>query len=450
MRVLVLSDRVSADGWQSGAVVAALCAELVAAGHQVTLVCEAAEDGVALAAAGIDVAELSIFCYRTRMGSRALQRGLYAQLSSRAAEHDVVLSCSWLVAPSGGVWLPLGSAALLLLTQARVLKRVARGASGLPRMVCTDAVYADAKALPGLVVRAMAERRAIAGVLAAGTATGSVTTLLVSSRSAQREAEQLFAEGGQLDGQLIVRSRVVPPLSLLAKGAATRVAEQRAQVRALFDIAPAEPVGLVPMLARTDAVTMAMLRGLLLAAADRDDVARPTVLTLLIVSPDPFAVQTAWAQVCAERGGGAVGLGVAARVVVAAPTASFAAMLAACDFVVSLRGAAEDGLWSGSCQRLVADAMRASRPQLVRAGSAGAELIGPVAERAAGIVVDDEAPADEVLAWRDGFVQVSDPSRRVACGVAARATCDLMGLARSATLEAVERCLAEHAATAAG
>lgn len=440
--------------------VSALCAELVAAGHQVTLVCEAAEDRAALAAAGIDVAELSIFCYRTRMGSRALQRGLHAELSSRAAAHDVVLSCSWLVAPTGGVWLPLGAAALSLITQARVLQRIARGPSGLPRMVCTDAVYADAKALPGLVVRAMAERRAIARVLAAGTAAGSVTTLLVSSCSAQREAEQLFAEEvqprGQEDGQedrqaggrAVVRTRVVPPLSLLAKGGASQVAEQRAQVRALFDIAPAETVGLVPMLSRTDAVTMAMLRGLLLASADRDADAGTTKLALLIVSPDPFAVQTAFAQVCAEREGGAAGLGVATRVVVAAPTASFAAMLAACDFVVSLRGAAEDGLWSGSYQRLVADALRASRPQLVRAGSAGAELIGPVAERAAGIVIDDEAPADDVLAWRDGFVQVSDPSRRVACGVAARATCDLLGLSRSAMLEALEGCLAEHAAMA--
>ncbi len=417
MRILVLADRIVADPWPQAGLATEILRELVSRGHLVTLACDSAEEPVAITDLGIVLHQKSSFCYRKWSKPARLRAWLERADTVLAPRHDAVLSLTWLA--TGGVWMPVGPAAATRLTSAasRFVRR-----SGMPRMLCSDAVYADTRSIPSLLARTLVERlaRTHADRLA------RTHSIIVHSPAAAQQAEDFVRTASSAWEPARRRPRV---LTTCPCGASERPMGQtstmlRRITREMLGIGQSDTVALLP---RIDRISSHVLPVFEAAAKLRAPVGP---LTLLVVCPDPYAVRQA-----AEL------TGAADRVVVAAPSRRFEALLLACDLGILASPPHPQPFFAGSAHRAAADLLRRSRPILCRQGTPEAELVGQVQERAAGIVV----PSGEVAAWHRALTTAADPSWRISAGVTARATADVRGLCPRTLADALEAALADSA-----
>lgn len=394
--------------------------ELVARGHLVTLVCDSAEEPAAIAELGIVLHQKTNFCYRKWSRPATLRAWLEHADTVLAPRHDAVLSLSWLA--TGGVWMPVGPAATTSLGSAasRFVHR-----SGVPRMLCSDAVYADTRAIPSLLVRTLVERlaRTHADRLA------RTHSIVVHSPGAARQAEAFVGSATGTWEPARRRPRVVTtsPCGISERPTGQTSATLRRITREMLGIAQSDTVALLPRIDRISSQVLPVFE-----AAGRLR-APGSPVTLLVVCPDPYAVCRAAEMV-----------GAASRVVVAAPSRRFEALLLACDLGILPGAAQRDPFFAGSSHRAAADLLRRSRPILCRQGTPEAELLGQVPERAAGIRVADGSAA----CWHRALTTAADPAWRISAGVTARATADVLGLCPRTLVDSLEAALADSAVAA--
>lgn len=398
------------------------------------------------------------FCYRKQPKLGPLARWLRRTDQRLAGSHDAVLSLSWLC--TADVWMPIGPTAITQLLNA-TRRFDLRGR--LPRVLCGDAVYGDTKVVPSVLRRGLAEYLArthsdrmarLSSIVVHSEAAAVDARRLVrelASRSQSRAGAPGAASTGSPDTPTENDVQRPTPSAAWCKvinaracgtgagdaasrggvsggGGGARLsvaagAELRNWMRAQLGIGPGETVALVPRMNRIDRTTLALFE----AAGRQRGPHKP--VRLLVVCPDPFAV---------SRNAAAVGCALLTTV---APTHRFDALLLACDFGVLVDAPAKRPFFAGSAHRAAADFLRRSRPVLCLAGTGAAELIGPVAERAAGVVLS----AGDLPSWHKALATAADPSWRISAGVTARATADVFGL--SPTSLAVE---VEHALATAG
>lgn len=455
MRILVLAERLSNDPWLPEALAWSLLGELAERGHSITLACDATEEPSRAMGIGLVLRQRDRFCYRKHPNLGPLARWLRRTDERLAASHDAVLSLSWLC--TADVWMPVGPTAMTQLLNASGRFDL-RGR--LPRMLCGDAVYGDTKVVPAVVRRGLAEFLARTH----SSRIARLSSIVVHSEAAAADARRLVTElaggrqqpGGANDAPKNDPSQVAQTQDLQrpvpstawckvvnaracgtgATGAAFAAssggnarlsvaagAELRNWTRAQLGIGPGETVALVPRMNRIDRATLALFE----AAGRQRGPHKP--VRLLVVCPDPFAV---------SRNAAAMGCTLLTTV---APTHRFEALLLACDVGVLVEPAARRPFFAGSAHRAAADFLRRSRPVLCLAGTGAAELIGPVAERAAGVVL----PAGDLPNWHKALAMAADPSWRISAGVTARATADVFGLSPASLAVEVERALAAAA-----
>jgi len=450
VRILVLAERLSNDPWLPEALVWSLLGELAERGHFITLACDAAEDPARVAATGMDIVlrQRDRFCYRKQPQVGPLSRWLRRTDERLAGAHDAVLSLSWLC--TADVWMPVGPTAMTrLLDAASRFERRGRA----PRMLCGDAVYSDTKVVPAVLRRGIAEYLArthsdriarLSSIVVHSDAAAADARRLVgewsggvngrrgASDAAQAGGNEAATEqGSRRPGSAAPWCRVVnaracgtaagsaaPPGGVRLSVAAGT--ELRNRMRAQLGIGPGETVALVPRMNRIDRGTLALFE----AASRQRGPHKP--VRLLVVCPDPFAV---------SRNAAAMGCTLLTTV---APTHRFEALLLACDVGVLVDPPAKRPFFAGSAHRAAADLLRRSRPVLCLAGTGAAELIGPAAERAAGVVL----PVGDLPNWHKALAMAADPSWRISAGVTARATADVFGLSPASLVVEVERALA--------
>lgn len=458
MRILVLAERLSNDPWLPEALAWSLLGELAERGHSITLACDAAEEPARLTAMGILPRQRDRFCYRKQPKLGPLARWLRRTDQRLAGSHDAVLSLSWLC--TADVWMPIGPTAMTQLLNA-TRRFDLRGR--LPRMLCGDAVYGDTKVVPSVLRRGLAEYLArtrsdriarLSGIVVHSEAAAADARRLVSeliselasrsqSRAGAPSAASTDSPNTRIENDVqrpmpsAARCKVInaracgtgagdaAARSVVSGGNGSRLspmagAELRNWMRAQLGIGPGETVALVPRMNRIDRITLALFE----AAGRQRGPHKP--VRLLVVCPDPFAV---------SRNAAAVGCTLLTTV---APTHRFEALLLACDVGVLVDAPAKRPFFAGSAHRAAADFLRRSRPVLCLAGTGAAELIGPVAERAAGVVL----PAGDLPSWHKALATAADPSWRISAGVTARATADVFGLSPATLAVEVERALA--------